>query len=85
MVTFRTETQNYDTSGTIDGMGATDIEFFNQGTSFVLINSRKILPNESWSINGFPYEKNYTKYLAKFEAGVFVNLLVVTSRIYEKK
>jgi len=78
---FITTTRAYTQNETLDGQGATDIEFYNAGTNNVEVNNRPILPNQWWQINGFPGEINTSKYSAIF-IGATTGLLIVTRRIY---
>ena len=82
-VEFTTETRSYVQDGYADAEGATDIEFYNAGTTVVTVNSRAIQPNASWQINGFPYEKNVGRYRFTFVGGT--GLLLVTRRTYKSK
>lgn len=60
----------------------TDIEFYNQGSDYVTVNSRVLAPGESWSISGFPNERNCTQFTAVF-ATTTNPLLIVTRRLYK--
>lgn len=80
---FITETRPYNFDGYADAEGATDVEFYNAGTSIVTINNRPLLPGASWQINGFPYEQNTTRYLFSFVGGT--GALIMTRRTYLKK
>ena len=77
---FVTETRSYFIDGNIDAENCTDIEFYNAGTLVLSVNSRPVEPQTSWIINGFPYEKNTSKYQVIFTGGS--GTLVVTRRTY---
>lgn len=44
----------------------TDIEFYNMGSDVVEINGRVLNPGDTWSISGFPFERNTTAFNAVF-------------------
>lgn len=79
---YRTETRTYNKGDNIDAAGATDIEFFNAGLTIASINGRILPAGETYSINGFPKEKNTTIYKLNFVGNT--GTMCVTRRVYDK-
>lgn len=77
---FTVDTQNIVKSGPIESYG-TDIEFYNQGSDVVVVNSRTLNPGESWNISGFPGERNVQPFRCVFQTTSNPKL-VVSRRLY---